>query len=121
MADAVDDFFTELAGRGDEPLLRTVTGTVRFDVAGDRSTDQWVVGIDRGAITVAHRGGDADCVIGGARSLLDAIFRGEANAMAAVLRGELTCAGDLEMIFAVQRLFPGRADAGAATGGDRRG
>ena len=116
MADAVGDFFRELDERGDEPLLRTVKGTVRFDVRGDPGTDHWLLALDRGAVGVMHRGGGADCVIGGAGDLLGDIVQGRANAMAALLRGELSCTGDLDLIFAVQRLFPGPDDAAAAGG-----
>ena len=116
MADAVDGFFRDLDERGDEPLLRTVKGTVRFDVTGDAGTDHWLLALDRGAVGATHRGGEADCVIGGREDLVGDIVQGRANAMAALLRGELSCTGDLDLIFAVQRLFPGPDDAPAAGG-----
>ena len=119
MADAVDGFFRDLDERGDEPLLRTVKGTVRFDVTGDAGTDHWLLALDRGAVGATHQGGDADCVIAGHEDLIGAVVQGRANAMAALLRGELSCTGDLDLIFAVQRLFPGPDDAAAA--GGRRG
>lgn len=122
MTDGVDDFFHGLAEREHEPLLRSVRGNVRFDIASNGVVDHWGIGIDRGALTVTHGDGDADCAIAGSRSLLAEICGGRANAMAAVLRGELTCSGDLDLIFAVQRLFPGPDDAvGPRADGVRRG
>jgi hypothetical protein len=118
MGGAVDGFFRDLGGRGPEPLLRTVRGAVRFDVVDESATDHWLVTIDRGTVTTTHDGGDADCVIAGDRQLVGDIVRGRANAMAALLRGELSCVGDLDLIFAVQRLFPGPDDG---EGGDGRG
>jgi putative sterol carrier protein len=118
MADAVDDFFRDLDERGDEPLLRTVTGTVRFDVTDDAGTDHWLLALDRGSVSARHEGGQADCVIGGQEPLVGDIVQGRANAMAALLRGELSCTGDLELIFAVQRLFAGPDDPTHPAGND---
>jgi hypothetical protein len=38
--------------------------------------------------------------------LFEQLTRGEANAMAAVLRGDIVCTGDVELLFALQRIFP---------------
>ena len=37
--------------------------------------------------------------------------------MAAVLRGALACTGDVELLFAIQRIFPGAAARTAAMRG----
>jgi hypothetical protein len=39
--------------------------------------------------------------------VLEGVARGELNAMAAVLRGELVIEGDLQILMIVQRVFPG--------------
>ena len=49
----------------------------------------------------------ADCLVRADKALIDGIARGEVNATAALLRGELTAVGDLELLMLVQRLFPG--------------
>ena len=41
------------------------------------------------------------------RRLFERLCRGEENAMAAVLRGALVCSGDVELLFAIQWIFPG--------------
>ena len=101
------EFFEEL-GRGEHgPLLAKVTGRVRFDLVEGGRPDRWLVALDRGDTTVWHKGGPADCTIRAERALFERLCRGEENAMAAVLRGALVCSGDVELFFAIQRIFPG--------------
>jgi putative sterol carrier protein len=107
MSDAIVEFFGELGRRGHEPLLAKVTGRVRFDLVDGGRTDRWLVAVDKGDTTVSHKGGPAECTIGADWALFERLCRGEENAMAAVLRGALACTGDVELLFAIQRIFPG--------------
>jgi putative sterol carrier protein len=107
MSDAILELFQELGRRGHEPLLAKVTGSVRFDLVDDGRTDRWLVAVDKGDIAVSHKGGPADCTIRADRVLFERICRGEENAIPAVLRGALVCAGDVELLFAIQRILPG--------------
>ena len=107
MSDAVVEFFEELGRRGHEPLLAKVTGRVRFDLVDGGRTDRWLVAVDKGDTTVSHKGGPAECTIRAERALFERLCRGEVNAMAAVRRGALVCTGDVELLYAIQRLFPG--------------
>jgi predicted lipid carrier protein YhbT len=106
-ADGIAEFLEELGQREHEPLLAKVTGRVRFDLVEGGRPDRWLVALDKGDITVLHKGGPADCAIRADRALFEWLCRGEENAMAAVLRGELACSGDVELLFAIQRIFPG--------------
>jgi putative sterol carrier protein len=117
MSDDVVEFFQELGRRGRQPLLAKVTGTVRFDLVTNGRTDQWLVAIDRGDAAISHQGGPAECTIRADRALFERLCRGEANAIAAVLRGALVCAGDVELLFAIQRIFPGPPGDGRAASG----
>jgi putative sterol carrier protein len=54
---------------------------------------------------------DADCAIRADTAFFDRLANGEENAMAAVLRGALVCTGDVELLLAIQRVFPGPARA----------
>jgi hypothetical protein len=86
--------------RQDEPpRARTgedkITGIVRFDITDGGQTDHWLVGIDKGDIQVLHRNGQADCVIGGDRALLDGIVSGRVNPVAAMVRGALSSSRSL--------------------------
>jgi predicted lipid carrier protein YhbT len=105
--DGIPRFFEELGQRGHEPLLAKVTGRVRVDLVNGGRTDHWLMAIDKGGIDVSHEGGAADCVIRADRALFARLCRGEANATAAVLRGALVCSGDVELLFAAQRILPG--------------
>jgi putative sterol carrier protein len=106
-SDGIARFFQELGRRGHEPLLAKVTGRVRFDLVEGGRTDRWLVAVDRGDTVVSHKGGAAECTIQADRALFERLCRGEENAIAAVLRGALVCSGDVELLFAIQRLFPG--------------
>ena len=99
-------FFEELGRRGYEPLLRKVSGSVRFDVVNGAHTDSWFVAIDNGELSVVPGADAADCSIRGDGALFDDVMGGRTIAMAAVLRGALVCHGDLELLFAIQRIFP---------------
>jgi putative sterol carrier protein len=106
MADATAEFFEGLSTRGSEPLLGKTKATVRFDIADDGRTDQWLVGINDGALDVSHAAGDADCVISADKASFDKVASGRTNAMAALLRGSINVEGDPRLIVRVQRLFP---------------
>jgi len=62
--------------------------------------------VDNGELTVTREAGAADCTIHGERAVFDEVVAGRANAVAAVLRGALVCHGDLELMVAIQRIFP---------------
>jgi hypothetical protein len=108
MTDSADNFFQELSRRGRDPRLGDLAATVRFDIEDGQQTRSWRVVIDHGTVNVSPGDGECDCAIVGERHLVDAIVRGESNAMAALLRGELCVTGNPEMLIGVQRLFPGR-------------
>ena len=100
-------FFAELAERGDEPLLRKATGSMRFDIASGRRTRRWLVGVDKGALSVTEAGGAAaTCVVRADKAVFDKIAAGRLNAVAAVLRGDMTVVGDWRLLVRLQRLFP---------------
>jgi putative sterol carrier protein len=105
--DATSEFFDELRRRGRDPLLGNATGSVRFDLARGAGTDHWLVALSAGDATVSRANAGADCVVQADQALFDLIARGDVNPMAALLRGELTAEGDLELLMRLQRLFPG--------------
>jgi putative sterol carrier protein len=108
MADVIADFFQELEEKGHQPLLGKVHGTVRFELSdADGATDHWLVSVDRGDITTSQESGNADCVIHCDRELFEKLITGDENAIAATLRGALVCTGNVELLFAIQRIFPG--------------
>ena len=103
---AATQFFDDLGKTEQGRTLRTVSGRVRFDVVDGDGTDSWLVVVDNGQVTVERNAGQADCMIRGGRAVFDEVVAGRANPIAAVLRGALSCHGDLELLFAIQRIFP---------------
>ena len=91
-SDAIAEFFAELGRRGHEPLLRTATGSARFDVADGKRTERWLLTIDKGKLGVSRRNAAADCVMRADRPPSTGRSNGKLNLMAAALRGEFTSA-----------------------------
>lgn len=112
MGDETATFFEDLRRRGHDPLLARTEGTIRFDLLDDGKLGHWLVKLDRGAVAVSRRRGRADCVARAEKALFDAFARGDANAMTALLRGELTFDGDPELLVRFQRLLPAAGDRG---------
>jgi len=107
MSDPTSDFFADLAARGQVPMLRSTTGTLRFDLEDGGRVEHWHVTIKRGAVEVTHDEDDADCEVRASKELFDRLASGTANAMAAALRGLVLAVGDLSLVISFQRLFPG--------------
>ena len=113
MAEPTKRFFEALAKKKSEPLLRTVSGTLRCDLEDGERTEHWYVTIKKGDVTVSHKRADADCVVSTDLATFEAILGGEMNAMAAVLRGLVSVEGRVRLLVALQALFT--PSAGAAT------
>jgi putative sterol carrier protein len=107
MTDSTTAFFHSLGERGHEPALERATGTIRFDLSGGERTNRWLVAIRKGDVDVSRGTADADCVVRVDGALFARIATGEANAMAAVLRGAMHVEGEPALLVAFQRLFPG--------------
>jgi putative sterol carrier protein len=108
MADAIKEFFDELVDQGHQPLLGKVRGTVRFDLANSKAqVDHWLVAVDRGDVTITQDTAAADCTIRTDKALFERLITGKENAIAATLRGAIVCSGNVELLFAIQRIFPG--------------
>ena len=121
-----DRRFFERLGQGEhEPLLGRTNGSLRLDLERDGDVEHWRVDVRRGAVTVSHAAGPADCVIRADAALFEDLARGRANAMAATLRGQLLLEGDPALLVRFQRLFPAptgrKMTSSARTVGQRRG
>ena len=102
MATPTAAFFEELARRGDEPSLRSVRGTIRFDITGEGS---WWVHVGNGELTVAREGATADCGYTVAVEDFVPLVRGEQNPFTAALQGRLQIWGDQALALVAQRVF----------------
>jgi putative sterol carrier protein len=119
VTEVVEEFLTALADRGYEPLLAKTSGVLAIHLVGGPQRDRWVMAVDKGNVTVGRGGFAADATITLDRSLFERMVQGRANAMAAVLRGAVNIDGDLDLLLAIQRVFPGPNDGGADQGESR--
>ena len=103
--DAVTAFFEDLGSRGYEPLLRNVSGTVRFDLVSGKVTERWLVAIRKGNLAVSRKNVAADTTMRLSRTLFEAVVSGETNLLSAMLRGEVVLEGDYRLMIMVRRLF----------------
>jgi putative sterol carrier protein len=116
VTDMVEEHLRGLAERGYEPLLAKTSGTLVVDLLGGAQPDRWTMTVDKGMVSLARGGTDADATITVDRSLFEQMLQGHVNAMAAVLRGAVTISGDLQLLLSIQRIFPGPDGAGADKG-----
>jgi hypothetical protein len=107
MSDPTKQFFDDLAARGHVPLLKSSSGTLRFDLESGERVTHWYVMIKKGDVGVSHDAAEADCTVRAPKELFDRMAAGTANAMAAALRGLVLPVGDLRLLIQFQRLFPG--------------
>lgn len=113
-------FLEGLDARRNEPTLRHLSGTIRLDLRRDGSVQPWLVTFGDGEVSVSHRKVKADCIAAMDEELFAALTRGEVNAVAAALRGEMEIEGEVALLLAFQRLFPG-PPAGARPGAKTTG
>jgi len=111
MTDATSEFFARLARPSSPPPLGNVTGTIRIDLDQGKATEHWLLTVAKGNISVSNKNVKADAVVHTDTELFDRMVRGEANAMASLLRGLMTVEGDPEIVVVFQRLFPGPPNA----------
>jgi SCP-2 sterol transfer family len=108
MTSPTEAFFTSLGERGHEPLLRRASGTVRVDLSHGRGhpTEHWFLDLQKGRVAVSHRDEAAGCVIRSDRDTFDRIASGRSNALASMLRNEMSFEGDPALVVLLQKLFP---------------
>ncbi len=116
-------FFAYVANRSPEPLIKNVTGTIRFDLMDGSRTERWLIAMKKGEVQVSNRNSAADAVVRAGRGVFDAIAAGTKNAQAAFLRGTVTVEGDMDLVVQFFRLLPAppRAEPGGkAAGGSKQ-
>ena len=108
--DATTEFFRDLGDRGHMAVWGDVVGAVAVELVDGSSTERWLITIDKGDVGVSRDIVEADCSIRLDKALFEQLIRGEANAMAAALRGSAILSGNLDLLLALQRAFPGPRD-----------
>jgi predicted lipid carrier protein YhbT len=103
MSDTTQAFFERLAKRGYEPLLHSISGTIRCDIEGAGS---WFVVVNNGALTVSRDTAGADCVLACSREDFERMVVGQQNPTTLFLQGKMQVTGDIVLAQMFQRLFP---------------
>jgi putative sterol carrier protein len=115
MAAALQGLVEALAARSlEHPLPAAVDGVIRLDAESAGRIERWYVLVDKGVVKVARRGGRPDCILRGDVATFTAVLSGEANLMAALLRGALEFEGAALLLLVLQRLSPGETVSAAA-------
>jgi putative sterol carrier protein len=106
VSDATKEFFDQLSRSGNERLLKTTAGTIRFDLEHDHGIDHWLVTIADGDLRVSREDREADAVIHTDEAFFERMARGEAKPLPAWLRNDITSEGQFRLIVLLERLFP---------------
>jgi hypothetical protein len=110
-ADPISQFFADLAAPGHLATFEGHSATLRFDVHDGGQVQHWYVAVRNGDVGVTRQNKVADAVIHIERPPFEAIVTGRMNAMAALLRGVLTCEGSMAALIMFQRCLPGPPDS----------
>lgn len=94
MAKTLREYFPAGPGPHEQPGLKGVTGTYRFDVEGQTSVR---LEVRDGRFTVSESAAPADCVIHADEADLARIASGEQNLITALLQGRVQVEGDLAL------------------------
>lgn len=97
---------------GHQAMLEKASGTLRFDLVGGPQTEHWYLTITNGDVATSRSEDQADVHVTMDGRLLDQIVTGAANTIAAFLRGAIRVEGDIGLLLAFQRLFPGQPEIG---------
>jgi len=124
----IDRFFGGLAEAGHIATFERETATIRFDLLDRENLDDqnrdrhervehWYLTMADGEVTVTRqdwpaddRPADdrpADAIVRARRPDFEAIVTGRLNAQAAILRGLVTCEGNMAAVVMFQRCLPG--------------
>jgi putative sterol carrier protein len=102
MADAVQEFFANLASQADASKTAGMSNSYVFDIEG---AGEWKVDVDDGKVTVTEGGGDADVVISTSQETFEKIVAGDVNPTSAYMTGKLKIKGDMGAAMKLQKLF----------------
>ncbi|MCW3839055.1 SCP2 sterol-binding domain-containing protein [Micromonospora yasonensis] len=107
---AVEHLETRVAGWHPD-LPENTAGSLRLDLRDDGRTQHWYLTIDGQEVRVTRSSDDAELVVRADREVFDRLSEGRLHPAAALLRNDLTVQGNLRLLLALRRLFPGPAAA----------
>jgi putative sterol carrier protein len=109
MIDTTQAFFERLAKRSYEPLLHSVSGTIRWDI---EDAGSWFVVTDNGSLSVGRDAVRADCLLACSREDFERMVVGKQNPTTLYMQGKMKITGDLGLAQMFQRLFPDESLSG---------
>src|SRR5690348_1834298 len=109
MSDITQAFFERLASHGHEPLLHSVSGTIRCDI-GDAGS--WFVVVNKGALAVSRETTAADCAFTCSQEDFERMVLGKQNPTTLFLQGKMQVIGNISLAMMFQRLFPDESLSG---------
>ncbi len=113
MSDTTQAFFERLAQRGNEPLLHSISGTIRLDI---EDAGSWFLVVKNGSVSVSRDTAGADCVLACSREDFDRMVVGKQNPTTLFMQGKMKITGNVGLAQMFQRLFPDESLAGAKQG-----
>ncbi len=113
MSDTTQAFFEQLAKRGYEPLLHSVSGSFHWDIEGAGS---WFVVVKNGALSVSRDKAGADCVLACSKEDFDRMVVGKQNPTTLLMQGKMKITGNIGLAQMFQRLFPVESLSGGKQG-----
>jgi hypothetical protein len=113
MTSPTEELFDEMSRHRHEPRLENITGTVRVELVEGTCTEHWFIEIINGDVDVTRENLEADAAFRCERGLFDRAATGEENLTAALLRGEVTAEGQVELMVNLERLMPGPPSSAA--------
>ncbi|MEH0827669.1 MULTISPECIES: SCP2 sterol-binding domain-containing protein [unclassified Micromonospora] len=111
MAMSAAEFLERLSPRRRPELPETTAGTLRLDLHDGGCTEHWYLTLHDQCLDVARSADDADLVVRADREVFDRLVAGRTHVVAALMRNELTVQGDIRLLLALRRIFPGPPDA----------
>ncbi|MFG2057225.1 SCP2 sterol-binding domain-containing protein [Micromonospora sp. NPDC048930] len=99
-----------VAGRHAD-LPENTAGSLRLDLRDGARTEHWYLLIEQQEVRVLRSSADAELVVRADREVFDRIAAGRLHPAAALLRNDLTVQGNLRLLLALRRLFPGPSGA----------
>jgi putative sterol carrier protein len=113
MSETTQAFFERLAQRGYEPLLHSISGTIRCDL---EDAGSWFIVVKNGSTSVSRDTAGADCVLACSREDFDRMVVGKQNPTTLLMQGKMKIAGNVGLAQLFQRLFPDESLSGAKPG-----
>src|SRR2546423_6514418 len=113
MIDTTEAVYAQLTRGGNEHLLHSVSGTIRWDI-GDAGS--WIVAVKNGSLTVSRETAGADCVFACSREDFDRMVVGKQNPTTLFMQGRMRITGNLGLAQIFQRLFPDESLASGEEG-----